>query len=136
MFYEKTLILLLVSVLMLTASSSYAAEIGEEKALLSAMTEEECLVFISNQGVNIPIELQKYEKLGELVKEIICTVENNPEQVFAFNYHIVLEFANNIKIAVNTYYGRNGIRKTSDDPFLDFYDLQDNEIVGIWKMYS
>jgi hypothetical protein len=71
---------------------------------LSEMTEEECLEFIIQEGVEIPNVLISPE-LGAFVKSIIQAAERNPDVSPGFGYTVMHDFAKSIRAAVNGYYG-------------------------------
>lgn len=79
--------------------------------LLSQMTEQECIEFIVDSGVEIPVDFDNSPELGSLVKGIITDVESNPEYEFIYSYYITSNFAESIKIAVNEYYGLQGVHQ-------------------------
>jgi len=79
--------------------------------LLSQMTEQECIEFIVDSGVEIPVDFDNSPELGSLVKGIITDVESNSEYEFIYSYYVTLNFAESIKIAVNEYYGVQGVRQ-------------------------
>jgi hypothetical protein len=71
---------------------------------LSEMTEEECLEFIIQKGVEIPDALINPE-LGAFVKSIIQAAERNPDVSLGFSYTVTHHFVESIRAAVNDYYG-------------------------------
>ena len=84
-------------------SVSVSAE--DHKIRLSELSEAECITFIKAQGVSIPSDYEDELMWGAFVKEIITLVEQNPGTSLYFNYSVVHSFANDIKCAVNEYYG-------------------------------
>ena len=91
----------------------------EERPLLSSLSEEECLSFISDCGVEIPEEFQNVSVLGSFVKDTIVAVEQDPDVTFAYNYSVTYLLAENIKAEVKEYY--------SIEPSLVRTDLQSTE---------
>lgn len=51
----------------------------ETRKYLSEMSEEECIAFLANSGIEIPADFQNYDKIGDFVKETITAVEENPD---------------------------------------------------------
>ncbi len=102
---------------------------NEEKIILSEMTEQECMDFITSKCITIPPDCAKRADIGELVKYIIAEVEKNPNADVSFSYTKLNEFAHEIKKAVNDYYGKttkNGISLFSE------YQLRDSTLVTPW----
>lgn len=79
---------------------------SEKKPKLSEMSEEECLEFIKSKDIEIPDDLNK-EGIGALVKKTIVQIEENPDKNFVVSYTVTLNFLENIRKAVNEYYGRD-----------------------------
>lgn len=127
----KLIALLLVCIVM-TSNLSYAMDIDDATVPLSQLTEEECLAFIVSQGLQIPEELQEYEGIGEFVKDVIVSAENNPDVVFVYNYGVTLKFANDIKEIVNNYYGVGNEHTANMRSMRIGYSLVDSETVGVW----
>lgn len=75
-----------------------------ERSQLSDMSENECIEFIKQNGVEIPNDYNSAE-WAPFVKEIICIIEEHPNYEFSYNYTVTLAFANAIKEVVNNYYG-------------------------------
>ena len=71
-----------------------------EKAMLSSLSEGECIEFIKARGLDIP----EYIDSG-FVKRMITLVEEDPAYPFAFSYIGTLDFAEEIRRAVNEYHG-------------------------------
>lgn len=76
----------------------------EQKRYLSEMNGDECLKFLTNHGIEIPLHIQSDGKAGDFVKEIIIAAEKNPNIEFLYNYTVTLDFVNKIKNVVNKYY--------------------------------
>lgn len=129
---KKTVLLIMFLCVVLTCSATHALGTDEDKIILSELSEEECLIFIAEQNVRVPDELQEYERLGEFVKSIIVTVESEPNYIFTYNYQVVLDFVNEIKQCVNSYYGKSVTCEFSSRQSNGFYTLVDNETVGVW----
>lgn len=81
-------------------------DIVEETSIpfLSQMTEDEAISFIISNDIQIPDNYINSSKLGGIVKDIIFSVESNPNCEFSFSYNVIASFAENIRTAVNRYY--------------------------------
>ena len=105
------------------------------------MSEKECIEFIKQYNIQIPNDYSE-ETWAPFVKEVIGIVELNPDYEFAFNYAATLMFANEIKDAVNDYYGivtnHNAVQFSREYTTLaNTYVLQDSSAVGSWmQLYS
>lgn len=77
----------------------------EDKVILSEMSEKECLRFIASKGVVIHEEFRDKPELGSFVKELIALIEKYPEYPASYSYTVLHNFAQQIKKAVNDYYG-------------------------------
>jgi hypothetical protein len=100
------------------------------------MSENECIEFIKQYNIEIPNDYTE-DMWAPFVKEVIETVDANPDYEFAFNYTVTLEFANEIKEAVNSYYGiianQTVCQPISEYSALaDYYVLQDSTAVTAW----
>ena len=95
---KKTITLLIVATLLFAfcfPGNTYASTF--QPVTLSSLSESECIDFIISKGLHIPIELIDYPALGTFVKEVIATIENNPNHIFVINYPVTYSFANQIK---------------------------------------
>lgn len=124
---------ILATIILLTAVCLPAIAIENQTEIhtLSDMTESECISFIEAQGVSIPDELLNIDSLGLFVKNVITCVESNPNYTFVINYKVTLDFANDIKAAVNSFYGNTTI-PASISYLNSEYTLQYNEVLGEW----
>lgn len=118
---------------------------GEEsfdKVPLSQLSENEIFEFLANNNVSIPKELENTADLGEFIRSTIIAVENNPECEFCYNYYVTLNFVEEIKTAVNNYYGiDSGYSTYSATTYASSYTLQDsilwsNTNVGYYNCYA
>ena len=73
-------------------------------AILSEMSDTECVEFITENDIEIPSAFIDYPGLGAFVKKIICAVEINPNYPIIYNYGVTRDFVENIKTLVNDYY--------------------------------
>ncbi|MCH5163508.1 MAG: leucine-rich repeat domain-containing protein [Clostridiales bacterium] len=117
---------------------SYAEEVQTQLdiqcTLLSEMTEDECIEFIVEKGVEIPDEFKNSPALGSLVKEIIQIVEEDPNADFNFiSYYPTVNFAANIKNAVNEYYAINQSSEVNSNSALSAYTLRDSTLYRKWE---
>ncbi len=75
-----------------------------EKPMLSSLSESECVEFIRARGIDIPKGFDN-GNLGGFVKEMVISVEEDPYYYLAVSSPITLDFAQEIRRAVNEYYG-------------------------------
>lgn len=132
----KRCVILAVAVALLSLLLTPA--LATSKNALSEMSEQQCLEFIKQYNIQIPSDYTE-EMWAPFVKEVIKTVELNPEYEFAFNYSVTLAFANAIKDAVNDYYGvianQNAIQPVSEYmTSTSTYVLQDSSAFGEWML--
>ena len=111
---------------------TYAAEESEQ---LSQLSEEECIRFVLDAGIEIPENLLNYEKLGGFVKEIIETVEVNPQYEFMYNFTVTRDFANEVKTAVNEYYNisEEELALVSEPLVMSRASLQYSTVIASWS---
>ena len=76
-----------------------------EKPILSELPEEESLEFIASSGIEIPVELNHEETIGEFVRELILRAEKMPYTPRPFDARAPVYLAESIRKAVNEYYG-------------------------------
>jgi hypothetical protein len=94
---------------------------------LSQLSEEECIDFIVENGVEIPGEFVDSPELGVYVKGIIQAVEADPNCSFDYiNYAVAFDFAESIKTLVNDYYGIQQGGQGYSFAAQSAYILQDN----------
>lgn len=82
--------------------SMCSAAMASDNELLSDLSDEECIEFLTDYGVAIPTGNVNWM---QFIRFVIASVEENPNAEFLFGYTVALEFAEKIKIAVNEYYG-------------------------------
>jgi hypothetical protein len=102
---------------------------------LSEMTEEECLEFIIQKGVEIPDVLVNPE-LGAFVKSIIREAEHNPDAPVGFSYTVTHDFVESIRAAVNGYYGT---AQRNSPALRSIFYLQNSWVLnnfGVWSNSS
>ena len=76
--------------------------------LLSELSADESMAFIAEKGVLIPKD-QNPEKIKALVKYCIVHAEENPTSRFdMFSFSDTINWGEQIRKAVNTYYGVDG----------------------------
>lgn len=103
---------------------------AQSSNLLSEMSEEECVAFLKEKGVEIPGEFDDELAWGAFAKGIIEQVETNPNIAFPFGYSVLLGFANDIKSVVNDYYGMEN--STDLIQTRAIASLRDNTVYGSW----
>lgn len=119
------------------ASTEYIDHsITETQTSLSSLSEEECIAFIKRHGVAIPNDYDD-TTWAPFVKQIIETVENDPEYEFSFNYSVTLNFANAIKDAVLAFHNMSdtnteSISNSKSTASISEYVLQDSIAVTTW----
>lgn len=130
----KKIIALLLSVLLATFllmfSMAYThSDSNDSGIVLSEMSEQECLGFIISKGIVIPQYYAERADIGAFVKYLITEVEKNPNADVSYSYTKLNEFTDEIKKAVNNYYG-----KTANDSkaLLYEYELQDSILATPW----
>lgn len=129
---KMKVILIIVLVIGLCIPVSAAEQCNSPK-VLSELTEEECVEFILSKGVCIPDELSDYKSLGTFVKNVISTVEKDPNHMFVINYSVTYRLANEIKEVVNEYYGIDSSSDTISRSTRSLYSLQYSTPYGNWK---
>jgi hypothetical protein len=82
-----------------------------KKALLSDMSETECLEFIIQNGIEISDKLIGHPNLGALVKRIIQAAERNPNAGAAISWDVLYNFVESIQTLVNEYYGTDRVEE-------------------------
>ncbi len=98
---------------------------------LSRMSEEECVAFVVESGIQIPEGFIDNPEFGGFTKSLIQTVEADPDYRFFFNYNKTLDFAESVKSLVNDYYG--GIPQAAFASTFAAYTLQYNQLAGPWE---
>ncbi|NLW73382.1 MAG: hypothetical protein GX057_00575 [Clostridiales bacterium] len=76
---------------------------SQDKAILSEMSEEECIEFVKSKGLEIPEELND-ENLGNFIKSHFKLFEENPDQPVVISYTVAYDFAEGIRRIVKEYY--------------------------------
>lgn len=125
---KRLLCVVLVLMTVLPLGHSVAAA-NQEIVVLSELSDEECLAFIKAQGVSIPNIYEEEIQCVPFVRAIIQRVEENPQNNFIFNYHVLEDFANDIQTVVNEYYGTNNVMRLIESKE---NILEDNALHGEW----
>lgn len=71
--------------------------------MLSSLSEDECLEFLLNMGVNIPDEFRSKTNIGSMVKELITELESDPDRTYAISYTVAYNFIEDVRTAVKKY---------------------------------
>lgn len=124
--YVCIILILVLTILMTT--SAYAT--NEDEIYLSKLSAEECIEFIKSYGVKIPDKFEDEMAWAPFVHDIIVQVEENPNTTFSFNYSVLHYFANDIKRAVNIYYGAD--EENLQSRVMVSAPLQNNTPYGSW----
>lgn len=98
----KRMICVLSVVILVLVTCNPAMAVDQPR--LSNITDDECIDFLEDYGVDIPGNQSENESWIPFIRAIIRAVEENPETGFAFGYTVALRFAYEIKAAVNEYY--------------------------------
>lgn len=111
----------------------------DQETLLSDMTELECLEFIKSQGVDIPDDFEDETRWAPFIKQTIQRVEEDPNCVFAYNYIVTLQFAEDIRNVVNEYYTNHSYTldtiSTNTASAIFKVALEDSTNIGPWYDY-
>ncbi len=78
---------------------------AEGSTRLSDLSERECIAFVKSMGVGIPDDYEDELMWGRFVKDTIAQVEEDPDCRFVYSYATTQVFAEEIRAAVNKYYG-------------------------------
>lgn len=101
--------MLAIIILVVLCFPGSASEFISKKTRLSEMTEDECMEFILSNGVEIPEDLATIQNLSAFVKQTIIDVENDPNYECCYGYYVTVQFVEDIKTAVNNYYGNKSV---------------------------
>lgn len=99
---KKIICIILVFVAMVSLSMSASAA-NSEQMVLSELTEDECIAFIKEKGVEIPDGFGDESVWGVFIKEVISQVEEKPNTGFLYENSILLDFAEEIQRVVNEF---------------------------------
>lgn len=116
----------------LTAAGNESS--GEEKVLLSTLSEAEAIEFLKENDVLIP-DIYEEAFWGPFIKSIISQVEQYPDIIFGINYSVSANFAENIRKVVNHYYGYSVTKSaTESNNILSITraTLADSIVYGSW----
>ena len=106
-----------------------AEEAGSLESSMSFddLTENQCLEYIQEKGVEIPQELSGQTDIGSFVKSVIMTCVTNPDYSFHYNYFVTQEFVQDIQSVINdTYITDNGNQVLTATT--SSYTLQDSTV--------
>ena len=106
-FIAAILFLIISAICIYTGSKG---EASKPKKKLSEMSPEEQVAFVENQGIKYPSYTNADDWTDTIVR-IIKHVEEDPNYSIVYSYYESLRFGEEIKKAVNEYYGR-----TPQDP--------------------
>lgn len=101
-----------------------------ENYLLSSMSDDECYSFVVNNGVNIPESMDEVTTTKKLIKNIILTVEKNPNCTFNYNFIDTAIFAEDVKKLVVKYYDLDNSSSIVGRSLENYYELQDSYVYG------
>lgn len=89
----------------LSNRSAIKVDAQSQPPLLSEMTEEACMNFLEENGIEIPEYLIGTSQCGTLVKDTIQLIEEEPDYPVYMNNREGNRFVKSIQKAVNAYYG-------------------------------
>lgn len=124
---KRTIVLALIIGLMLGMTSVSANEVVR----LSEMSDEECLLFVEECGVELPSWFESDMDWIPFIRKVISMVEEDPNVVFGFGHTDLLNLAEDIKTAVRSYYGYHAVALLADESSTNI--LVDNIVYGTWS---
>jgi hypothetical protein len=111
------------------STSAIAAKNGT--AQLSELSDEEIINFLKESGVEIPQIFDDEITWALFVRNTIQQVEADPNTFLHYNYSVLHQFANEIKMAVNSYYGVSKVSRRNSRSIADI--LVDSIPLGEWS---
>lgn len=93
--YLRVLTVVLAIALVICAAATY-------RARLSNLSEQECLEFVKNAGIEIPSDDEA--KWASFAKRMILYIEEGNDVSHSFSYDVTQEFADEIQNVVIAYY--------------------------------
>lgn len=132
-----TILLVTVIISLSTALTVHAQHWQEAEILaltenLSGLSEDECVEYIIENDIEIPLEYLDSPELGAFVKWVIEKVETNSNYDFMYNYEVLHNFVESIRdLVINkrvsqlTTPGQSNTKNAA-------YTLQDNTQYGGW----
>lgn len=100
------------------------------------MSESECLEYIRKCGVTIPDDNADGTTWAGFVKYTIQQVEDDPYCTFSYSYSLSYRFAEEIRMAVNNYYGISAVYNKASDALQQAnarFVLQYSDPLGSWQ---
>ena len=91
---------------------------NSKRTILSSLTYEECLVFLESKGITIPKELEKID-----IVQLISIYERIPNIIFDFDNALLLNFCEDVRVAVQTYYGTSIMMRAINEYTLQYSTL-------------
>lgn len=127
---KKILCVVLALAMALVIPFSVSAS-SSEIEILSDLSDEKLIEFLKEREVSIPEKFEDEIDWAPFIRGIIECVEENPNVTFAFGYTVPLLFAEDIKTAVNEYYGTSNVSTFAQKSSSNI--LQDNTVYGSWS---
>ena len=118
--------------LLILVLNAPAVAASNEQVVLSDLSQEECIIFLKEQGVDIPQIFEDETTWGFFAHSIIEQVEENPNIEFPYGSVMMSEFAYQIKDAVIRYYGVDDIAIYADIESPNNI-MVDNILYGEWQ---
>lgn len=128
---KKTICVILVIVLIFALHPFVYAAGTTNSGLLSELTDDECIAFLKSSGVEIPALFEEESTWAVFIRSTIEQVEENPHVSFPYGYTVLANFANDIKRAVNEYYGSTQMTQYNLPRSTNI--LKDNVVCGSWN---
>lgn len=129
-------IILTITIIFSYGFTTYAVADSADKPLLSSLSYEECLQFLEDNNIEIPLQLSHLD-----IKQVIEKLEMNPDYASGINWTISADFHDAVSKAIQEYYGTTFAMPIST--FELNYTLQnstvyawDRDTMGYYNCYS
>ena len=128
----KKLLCIILFTAVLFAMGMTTSATGNSQVRLSDLSEDECIAFLKEQGVEIPPVPEDDLAWAAFAYSIIVKVEENPNITFLYGSTVLLDLANDIKSVVNEYYYVGNV-SVCDAVLAPVNILQDSIVYGTWS---
>ena len=102
---RKAIAIIILSIILIVLFSPTGILFRRGRFRLSLMSDERLAVFLEENNVRVPKLMNDPESNKRLIRRIVCMVEKDPDYRIVIEYTPSYVFQNNIKDAVNNYYG-------------------------------
>ena len=126
---KKLLSLILVLIFILSATCNAVAIINEP-IIISELSDTEKLEFLKTRGLIIPEIYEDESQCIPFISMVVKAVEDNPNAIFSFNFHVLEDFACEIQSIVVDYYNSFSLPSTYTLSYNNI--LEDNTVHGSW----